>query len=187
MNESATLNPSTGRSAEARTPPVRRLMSLDALRGFDMFWIVGGEELVHKLYQAWPIGPLHLLDQQMDHKPWTGVGFYDLIFPLFVFIVGVSIVFSLTRAIEQFGKPAAIKRIFIRSLIIYVFGLLVYGGLSKGIEHIRWMGVLQRIALCYFLTGLIFCAFRLKGMIAICASLLVGYWALVSFVPVRDF
>ena len=187
MNESATLNPSTGRSAEAQTPPARRLMSLDALRGFDMFWIVGGEELVHKLYQAWPIGPLHLLDEQMDHKPWTGVGFYDLIFPLFVFIVGVSIVLSLTRAIEQFGKPAAIKRIFIRSLIIYIFGLLVYGGLSKGIEHIRWMGVLQRIALCYFFTGLIFCAFRLKGMIAICASLLVGYWALVSFVPVRDF
>ena len=168
-------------------PPGRRLMSLDALRGFDMFWIVGGEEVVHALYKAWPSGPLQLLDQQMDHKPWAGVAFYDLIFPLFVFIVGVSLVFSLSRTIEQFGKAAAVKRILLRSLAIYVLGLLVYGGISKGVDHIRWMGVLQRIALSYLFAGLIFCAFRLKAMIGICVSLLVLYWALVSFVPVRDF
>ena len=71
----------------------RRLLSLDALRGFDMFWIVGGEELIRGLYKAWPIGPLHALDGQMHHKTWDGVAFYDLIFPLFVFIVGVSLVF----------------------------------------------------------------------------------------------
>src|SRR5689334_12129098 len=117
---------------EAQVLPRRRLLSLDALRGFDMFWIVGGEEIVHSLYKACPIWPLKILDQQMDHKPWVGVGFYDLIFPLFVFIVGVSLVFSLTRTIEQFGKAAALKRIFLRSLAIYVFGLLVYGGISKG-------------------------------------------------------
>jgi predicted acyltransferase len=168
-------------------PPTRRLLSLDALRGFDMFWIVGGEEVVHALYKAWPIGPLHILDQQLDHKPWEGVGFYDLIFPLFVFIVGVSLVFSLSRAIETAGRAAALKRIFVRSLVLYIFGLLVYGGISKGVDHIRWMGVLQRIAICYFFAGLIFCAFRLRGMIAVCVALLVGYWALTTFVPIRDF
>lgn len=167
--------------------PNRRLLSLDALRGFDMFWIVGGEEVVHALYKAWPIGPLHLLDQQLDHKPWAGVAFYDLIFPLFVFIVGVSLVFSLSRTIEQIGKPAALKRIFIRSLVLYCFGLLVYGGISKGVDQIRWMGVLQRIAICYFFASLIFCLFRLRGMVVLCVSLLVGYWALTNFVPVRDF
>ena len=167
--------------------PSRRLLSLDALRGFDMFWIVGGEEVVHALYKAWPIGPLHLLDQQLDHKPWAGVAFYDLIFPLFVFIVGVSLVFSLSRTIEQIGKPAALKRIFIRSLVLYCFGLLVYGGISKGVDQIRWMGVLQRIAICYFFASLIFCLFRLRGMVVVCVSLLLGYWALTSFVPVRDF
>src|SRR5689334_25018009 len=96
--------------------PTRRLMSLDALRGFDMFWIVGGEEIVHALYKAWPSGPLHVLDAQMDHTPWAGVTFYDLIFPLFVFIVGASMVFSLPRMVETEGRASAFKRIFFRSL-----------------------------------------------------------------------
>lgn len=162
-------------------------MSLDALRGFDMFWIVGGEELIHALYKGWPNGLTGLLDRQMDHQPWKGVHFYDLIFPLFVFIVGASIVFSLSRTIEQIGKAAALKRILLRSLVLYCFGLLVYGGLSKGIDHVRWMGVLQRIALCYLFTSVIFCAFRLRGLILVCVGLLLGYWGLTSLVPIRDF
>src|SRR6266481_7357815 len=176
--------------AEASQPsigsPTRRLMSLDALRGFDMFWIVGGEEIVHALYKAWPHGPLRVLDKQIDHKPWEGVAFYDLIFPLFVFIVGASLVFSVTKMIERNGKAAAIKRIFIRSLVLYLLGVFFYGGLAKGVEGVRWMGVLQRISLSYFFAGMIFCTFRLRGMIAICVSLLMGYWALMTFVPIRD-
>ena len=177
-------------AAEASQPsivaPTRRLMSLDALRGFDMFWIVGGEEIVHALYKAWPHGPLRLLDAQMDHKAWNGVAFYDLIFPLFVFIVGASLVFSVTKMIERNGKAAALKRIFVRSLVLYLLGVFVYGGLAKGVEGVRWMGVLQRISLSYFFAGMIFCTFRLRGMIAICVSLLLGYWALMAFVPIRD-
>jgi len=171
----------------AAAVPTRRLMSLDALRGFDMFWIVGGEELVHGLHKAWPVGPVGLLERQVGHKPWQGVAFYDMIFPLFVFIVGASLVFSVTRLIERGGKAASLKRIFIRSLMLYLFGLLVYGGLSKGFDHIRWMGVLQRIAISYFFASLIFSTFRLRGMIVICASLLLGYWALCTLVPIRDF
>jgi predicted acyltransferase len=102
-------------------------------------------------------------------------------------MVGASLVFSLSKTIERNGKAAALKRIVLRSLVLYVFGLLVYGGLSKGFDQIRWLGVLQRIALCYLFTSLIFCAFRLRGMIIVCASLLVGYWVLTSFVPIRDF
>ncbi|EEF57337.1 acyltransferase family protein [Pedosphaera parvula] len=164
----------------------KRLLSLDALRGFDMFWIVGGEELVHALYNAWPNGPLGIINSQMDHKVWQGVAFYDLIFPLFVFIVGVSLVFSLTKAIEVNGKAAALKRVFFRSLLLYVFGLLIYGGISKGIDGIRWMGVLQRIAICYFSTSLVFCFFKLRGMIVAAAALLLTYWALMTFVPFPD-
>src|SRR5437660_70771 len=132
---------STAAPAEV-SPATRRIMSLDALRGFDMFWILGGEEVVHKLYKAWPSGPTRLWESQMDHKPWTGVAFYDLIFPLFVFIVGASLVFSVSRMIERDGKAAALKRIFVRSLLLYFLGLFFYDGLAKGIEHIRWMGVL---------------------------------------------
>src|SRR6185369_11986586 len=121
----------------------QRLVSLDTLRGFDMFWIVGGEELIHGLHKALGIAPTHFLDDQFEHKAWQGVAFYDLIFPLFVFIVGASIVFSVTRMIERMGKAAALKRILVRSIILYCFGLLVYGGISEGIGHVRWMGVLQ--------------------------------------------
>jgi len=179
-------------SAPVQTPsavqaPGRRLLSLDALRGFDMFWIVGGEELVHALYKALPWGPLHVLDRQMDHQPWAGVHFYDLIFPLFVFMVGCSVVFSLTKTIEREGRAAALKRVFFRSLVLYVFGLLVYGGISEGIENVRWMGVLQRIALSYFFTSLLFCFLSPRGLMVACAGLLLGYWGLTALVPIRDF
>jgi predicted acyltransferase len=162
-------------------------MSLDALRGFDMFWIVGGEELVHTLYKAWPTGPLGVVHEQLEHKAWAGVAAYDLIFPLFVFIVGVSLVFSVRRMIEQDGMARTVRRIVVRSLVLYCFGLVVYGGISKGVDQIRWAGVLQRIAVCYLCTSLLFCAFRLRALIVTCASLLLVYWALTSLVPIRNF
>src|SRR5438876_7720642 len=108
----------------------RRLMSLDALRGFDMFWIVGGEEIVHALYKAWPCGPLRFLNIQMDHKAWAGVTFYVLIFPLFVFIVGAFLVFSIPRIIERNGKAAALKRISLCTLLLNPLGLFFYGALA---------------------------------------------------------
>ncbi len=162
-------------------------MSLDALRGFDMFWIVGGEEVVKSLYEGWPNPVTRLLAKEMNHKDWAGVNFYDLIFPLFVFMVGASLVFSVTRMLEQKGRAATLKRIFVRSVMLYIFGLLVYGGLSKGFDQIRWLGVLQRIAICYFFAALLFSTFRLKGLIAICAALLLGYWGLTALVPIRNF
>jgi len=77
-------------------------MSLDALRGFDMFWIIGAGSAMDGLNQTTATGITKVLATQLDHVEWEGFRFYDLIFPLFVFIVGVSMVFSLGRAIEQF-------------------------------------------------------------------------------------
>ena len=181
-------------------PPARRLLSLDALRGFDMFWIVGGEEVVHALHKASPGGPLDLLEQQFTHKAWEGVAFYDLIFPLFVFIVGVSLVFSLSKTIAQSGKAVACRKVVVRSVLLYLLGIIYYGGLSKSVQDIRLLGVLQRIALCYLFTGLLFCLARRRSgpadsgavdrrnaalrLGAACAALLLGYWALMVFVPV---
>lgn len=170
----------------AGTPPSRRLLSLDAFRGFDMFWIVGGEELIHGLYKAWPNGFTHLLHEEMDHKDWQGLNFYDMIFPWFVFMVGVSLVFSLTRLVERAGRAAALRRILFRSVVLYVLGVLLYGGISKGLGDVRWLGVLQRIALCYLASGLLFCLCRPRVLAGVCAALLISYWALVSFVPIRD-
>ena len=165
----------------------RRLLSLDALRGFDMFWIVGAEEVVHALYYAHPSAPLELLKNQFTHKPWEGIGFYDLIFPVFVFIIGVSLVFSLSRTIEQFGAAIACRKVIFRGLVLYLIGIVYYGGLSKGVHDVRLLGVLQRLALCYLAAGLLFCALRTRGLVVACVTLLVGYWAMMSFIPVPGF
>jgi predicted acyltransferase len=161
-----------------------RLLSLDALRGFDMFWIIGAEDIVHALRKVSQRGPINFLSDQLQHKPWEGLAFYDLIFPLFIYIVGVSLVFSLSRSLRTAGRAATVRRILKRSVLLLLIGVAYYGGLNQGVEGIRLMGVLQRIALCYLFASLIFCFAKLRGMIAICAALLVGYWMLLTFVPV---
>jgi predicted acyltransferase len=163
-----------------------RLMSLDALRGFDMFWIVGGEEIVHALHKINPSPTVNFITNQLTHKPWEGVAFYDLIFPLFVFIVGVSLVFSLGKTMAKEGKASAYQRVLTRGLLLYLLGLFYYGGFTEGIERIRLLGVLQRIALAYLFTGLLFCTFRVRGLVITCVSLLAGYWAIMALAPIRD-
>lgn len=166
--------------------PTQRLISLDALRGFDMFWIIGAEELVHALNKMSHTGVVRTLAEQLTHEDWEGFRFYDLIFPLFVFIVGVSLVFSLSRMIEKEGRTAALRRVLRRGVLLFILGIFYSGGFSTAWPEIRLMGVLNRIALCYLFAGLIFCFFKVRGMVAICASLLVGYWALMTFVPFPD-
>ena len=161
-----------------------RLLSLDALRGFDMFWIVGAEDIVHALRKLSASGPVRLLAEQMDHKAWAGFAFYDLIFPMFVFIVGVSLVFSLGRLVEREGRAEAVWRICRRALLLYIIGIFYYGGFSASFERIRLLGVLQRIALCYLFAGLAFVWLKPRGLLALLVALLGGYWALMTFVPV---
>lgn len=176
-----------------------RLFSLDALRGFDMIWILGLDEVVRAWYHVSSSPVVSLLYRQMDHAVWIGFNFYDLIFPMFVFIAGVSLVFSLSKIIERQGRGAAVKRVVIRSALMYLLGLLYYGGLSKTVGDIRLMGVLQRIALCYLFAGLMFIFLRQwraparpglansRWLVAALAALLIGYWALMAFVPVPGY
>ncbi|MGA3268288.1 MAG: heparan-alpha-glucosaminide N-acetyltransferase domain-containing protein [Verrucomicrobiota bacterium] len=164
----------------------RRLMSLDALRGFDMFWIIGVDSLAGALNRMSPNKATGFFAYQLDHSEWQGFRFYDLIFPLFVFVVGVSLVFSLGKTIERSGRGQALKRIFIRSVLLYALGIFEYGGFAHLWPDIRLLGVLQRIALAYFFGGLCFCFFRPRALVALCAGLLIGYWALMTFVPFPD-
>jgi predicted acyltransferase len=162
----------------------RRLMSIDALRGFDMFWIAGGEGIIHALSKIINLNLVHVLNAQFTHKDWEGITFYDLIFPLFVFIVGVSLVFSLSRFIEKNGKATAYKHIIVRSIFLFAIGIVFSTGPVTSFEGIRLMGVLQRIALCYLFAGLLFCTPKPRDLVIVCTALLVGYWALMTFVPV---
>jgi predicted acyltransferase len=168
----------------ATKPAQQRLMSLDALRGFDMFWIVGAEELIRGLQKFSGGGLIGLIAEQLHHKAWAGFHFEDLIFPLFVFIAGVSLVFSLEKTLRQADRRTATVRILRRSALLYFLGILYYGGFSTPFEQIRLLGVLQRIALCYLFAGLLFCYLQPKALIAVWAGLLLGYWALMSLVPV---
>src|SRR5437870_9738358 len=127
----------------------QRLMSVDALRGFDMFWIIGADSLVSALNRMSRTRATSFLAGQFEHADWEGFHFYDLIFPLFVFIVGVSLVFSLTKTIERAGRSAAVGRVIRRGVILFVLGIFYYGGFSHDWPNIRLMGVLNRIALCY--------------------------------------
>jgi len=177
--------------ADAKRP---RLLCLDALRGFDMFWIVGADQLIRSLHKINDNAITRTLFEQMEHaadeqkviasKPgpveWAGFHFYDLIFPLFVFMVGISIVFSVPRMLEERGLTATIGRIVKRSLLLVFFGVLYmawgYGGF--------WLaGVLQRIGFAYLFAALLFCFFRPKALAVISVSFLIGYWALLRFVP----
>ncbi len=163
-----------------------RLVSLDALRGFDMFWIIGADALVRALDKMGDNRVTQFLAQQLSHQEWVGFHFYDLIFPLFVFIVGVALVFSLSKTIAQAGKTEAMMRIVRRGALLFLLGIVYSGGLSAEWPNIRLLGVLQRIGLCYLAAGLIFCHCRLREMIAICAALLAGYWLFMTFVSFPD-
>src|SRR5579859_1455875 len=172
--------------APAPAASSQRVISVDALRGFDMFWIIGASSLVFGLNQMTHSGPVAFLARQLEHAEWEGFHALDLIFPLFIFIVGVSMVFSLSRIIGQVGREEALKRIFRRSVLLFLCGIFLSGGMSDRWPDIRLMGVLNRIALAYFLAGLLFCCFIPRVLVAICAGLLIGYWALMTFVPIRD-
>jgi predicted acyltransferase len=168
----------------------RRVVSLDALRGFNFIWILGGDGAVLALAQmskgkgATIEAVGSLFGTQMTHVAWEGFRFYDLIFPLFIFIMGVAIALSVPRLVEREGLAGAHWRVVRRALILYVLGLIYYGGISEHWNDIRWLGVLQRIALCYLFASLLFLHVGWRGLAATLGALLVGYWALMSFVPV---
>jgi predicted acyltransferase len=79
------------------TTATDRLVSLDALRGFDMFWIIGGQEIIKGLARVFPGTVSAAITGQLEHVEWEGLHFYDVIWPLFMFMVGVSLAFSLAR------------------------------------------------------------------------------------------
>lgn len=175
-------------AATVSVPPVpsQRLRSLDALRGLDMFWILGADAVLSGLRGFHDNALTRFLADQFEHKDWQGFAFYDLVFPLFVFIVGVSLVFSLQRTIAREGRAAALRRVFRRGILLYALGVFYYGGFARDWPDIRLLGVLQRIALCYFFAGLLFCLVKPRALAGIAAGLLVGYWLLLSFVAFPD-
>src|ERR1035441_9876121 len=158
----------------------KRLASIDALRGFDMFCIAGGEGIIHALYKVWPGAATLALDGQFEHVPWNGFHFYDLIFPLFLFVVGVVLPFSLTRRMEEGADRRQLYRhIFERFLLLFLLGLVYNGLLDFNIHTLRIPGVLQRIAICYLVAALVMMNTNIRGQAIVAGSILVVYWAVL--------
>jgi predicted acyltransferase len=162
-------NPSQARS------PQGRLLSLDALRGITICFMImvnnnGGSG-------SWWF---------MNHAEWNGLTPTDLVFPTFLFVVGVSIVFSVEARLSRGATRAQLARHTLgRAAIIFLLGLVVNGFPFFPLAHYRIYGVLQRIAICYLVVGLFYLYDRgVKSKVAALLVCLIGYWVLVQWVPV---
>jgi predicted acyltransferase len=165
-----------------------RLVSLDALRGFDMFWIVGGEEIAKEAAKItdWPW--LDWLAGQLDHPEWHGFAFYDLIFPLFLFMAGVSMPFSFERRLQRGdSKSQLVRHVIVRGLLLVLLGMIYNGLLRFNWPNTRLPSVLGRIGLAYLFAGLIVLNTNWRGRLMWFVGVLVGYWAALKYIPVPEF
>ncbi|MCF7785404.1 MAG: DUF5009 domain-containing protein [Prosthecobacter sp.] len=166
--------------------PSARLLSLDALRGFDMCWILGLAALTEKVLQrTFPSSPIvTTIAAQFDHVPWAGFHFFDLIFPLFLFLAGVSLAIAVPRRVARDGQGATIRHLLARAVILVALGIIYSGGVKNGWDQIRWLGVLQRIGIASAAAGLLSLFLNTRGLIITTVILLIGYFLLLCFVPV---
>jgi predicted acyltransferase len=165
--------------------PRERIVSLDALRGFDMFLIVGGRELIVALANAFDVGALQWMSAQTEHVEWDGFLLWDLIFPLFLFLAGVSMPFSLAKRIEHGDSKARLRLHVIRRGLTLVFLGVVYNGLlTLDFENLRYASVLGRIGLAWMFAAIIFLGCGVRGQVAWLVGLLLAYWAALTLVPV---
>jgi predicted acyltransferase len=160
------------------TPATGRMTSLDVFRGIT----IAGMILVNNP------GTWDAIYSPLEHSKWDGWTPTDLVFPFFLFIVGVSITLALARRAESGGsKRDLYLKIVRRSLIIFVIGLALSDFPYNDPATFRIPGVLQRIAVCYLFASVIFLNTSWRTQVLIVASLLLGYWAILILVPAPGF
>ena len=168
-------------------PAPSRLYSLDALRGFDMFWIMGGESIFAGLaaLTGWPV--LKWWATQLEHMQWNGFHFYDMIFPLFLFIAGISFPFSLAkRKAMNVDRKQIYRHVITRGLLLVLLGILYNNALRFNLGELRYGSVLGRIGLAWMFAALIYMNTKTGWRIFWCCFLLVGYWLALLIFPAHD-
>ncbi len=171
---------SAGASADAtpRALSRGRLSSLDAFRGATIAAMI----LVNNP------GDWDAVFEQLEHAPWNGWTFTDVIFPSFLYIGGVSLVFSFAgQHAKGFARRTMASKAMRRALLIYLVGLFMAGFPYFHLDHIRVLGVLPRIAICYFASSLLVLYGPRKAVWIALLSLLAAYWLLMTLVPVPGF
>ena len=162
---------------------MKRLESLDALRGFDMVWIIGLASVVRGFCRMFPGGQDWWFERQFHHVPWDGLAFYDTIFPLFIFIAGVSFPFSYARQLERGHTPLKVHlNIFRRAVLLILLGMVYNGLLAFSFDGFRYASVLGKIGIAWAVAALVYVHLGIRARAAVLAGLLVGYWALLHCV-----
>jgi predicted acyltransferase len=178
------------------SPGEGRISAIDALRGFDMFWIVGGKQFVLaaitfvvSLLPA-SVGDtekfLAAVNHQAEHVEWEGFTAWDLIMPLFLFVVGAAMPFSFARRLDAGeSKSQLYWKILRRFVILFILGMAVQGHLldfKLDTLHV-FANTLQAIAVGYAIAGLLLLNTGIIAQVAFAVAMLVGYWLLLMYVP----
>ena len=166
----------------------KRLYSLDALRGFDMFWIIGAEEIFHTMSEATHHPFWNVLSNQFTHPIWDGFHAYDLIFPLFMFVSGISSVYSIDASLSTGNKNNLLWKVIKRGLILFILGLIYNNGLViRPLSDFRIMSVLGRIGIGYTFSCIIYMYASKKFHAFWFTGLLIGYWIILKYTSAPGF
>ena len=164
----------------------KRLLSIDTLRGMDMLLIMGLSTLIVNLCNLFPGGSDFWLARQMHHVAWNGLAIMDMVFPVFLFIAGLSFPFSYASQVEKGRTSGQVHRkIFLRCLALIALGI-VYNGFFDLRFPQRYASVLGRIGLAWMFVALLYIHGKPKARIVIASVLLVGYGLLSMFVGAPD-
>lgn len=170
-------------------PTGERIISVDALRGFDMFWIMGGDvgfQALDKVFQNKLSG---FIKTQFDHADWFGFHAEDIIMPLFLFLVGVSMVYSFRKRIAGGATDWSIwKHTIRRAAILWILGMLVQGNLLT-YDPTRfhfYTNTLQAIAAGYLIATVIILYLPVVLQIVAAGGLMVIYWMILALIPIGD-
>ena len=176
-------------SASSQNFLSKRLQSLDALRGFDMFLIIGGTAFISSFINAMGWESMTWLTDQFKHVPWHGLTFEDVIFPLFLFMVGVSMVFSIAASKRKGLSDREIYwKAFKRMILLSILGIIYKNRpLHFDWDQIRYVSVLGRIGVCGFFATLILVNTTWRGVIYWLFGILIAYWAAVMFISVPGY
>ncbi len=171
----------------------QRLLSIDALRGFDMFWILGAEGLFAALFVITQWSVFQVGAEQMKHTAWHGFTAYDLIFPLFIFLSGVSIGIA-GKAMSSYPIPQrqeklrhAVKRLILLCLLGIVYNHGWGGGIPASFDEIRFASVLGRIGIAWFVAAMLVWYVSQRSQWLVAGGILLGYWALLALVEIGGY
>ncbi|MCW8876221.1 MAG: DUF5009 domain-containing protein [Kangiellaceae bacterium] len=167
----------------------KRILSIDALRGFDMIWILGAEGIFAALFLVTGFSFFDTLARQFVHSEWHGLTFYDLIFPLFIFLSGATLGISklATNNLGAIQKKSLYLKALKRLALLCLLGVIYNHGWGQGMpadpSQIRYASVLMRIGLAWFFTALIVWHFSPKIQTSIFVIILFLYWLLQTMIP----